>query len=74
MMKRYCLKDVAEIYSGATPLTKNKDFYENGTISWITPKDLSGYNHKYIYSGQRSITEEGYRSCATSLLPEGTVL
>ena len=74
MMKRYCLKDVAEIYSGATPLTKKKNFYENGTISWITPKDLSGYKHKYIYSGQRSITEEGYRSCATSLLPEGTVL
>lgn len=74
MMKRYCLKDVAEIYSGATPLTKNKKFYENGTIAWITPKDLSGYNHKYIYSGQRSITEEGYRSCATSLLPKGTVL
>lgn len=74
MMKRYRLKDVAEIYSGATPLTKNKAFYENGTISWITPKDLSDYNHKYIYTGQRNITEEGYRSCATSLLPEGTVL
>lgn len=73
-MKRYCLKDVAEIYSGATPLTKNKEFYENGTISWITPKDLSGFKHKYIYSGRRSITEAGYQSCAASMLPEGTVL
>lgn len=73
-MKRYKLKEVAKIYSGATPLTKNKAFYEGGDISWITPKDLSGYKHKYIYSGQRSITEEGLQSCATSILPKGTVL
>lgn len=73
-MKKYCLKDVCDIYSGATPLTKNRHYYENGKIAWITPKDLSGYTHKYIYSGQRNITEEGYRSCATNLLPKGTVL
>ncbi len=73
-MKKYCLKDVADIYSGATPLTRNKHYYENGTIAWLTPKDLSGYTHKYIYSGQRNITEEAYRSCATNLLPKGAVL
>lgn len=73
-MKKYCLKDVADIYSGATPLTRNKHYYENGTIAWLTPKDLSGYTHKYICSGQRNITEEAYRSCATNLLPKGAVL
>lgn len=73
-MKKYCLKDVAHIYSGATPLTRNTNYYEGGKIAWITPKDLSGYKHKYIYSGKRSITEEGYKSCATYLLPKGTVL
>lgn len=73
-MKKYYLEDVAEIFSGATPLTKEKRFYENGNISWITPKDLSGYHHKYIYQGQRSITEEGFESCAASKLPRGTVL
>lgn len=73
-MKQYKLKDVAEIYSGATPLTKNKLFYEGGKISWITPKDLSGYKHKYIYSGQRNITEDGLQSCATNMLPQGAVL
>lgn len=73
-MKRWHLKEVAEIYSGATPLTKNKSYYENGSIAWITPKDLSGFKHKYIFSGQRNITEEGYRSCSTKLLPKGAVL
>lgn len=73
-MKRYRLEEVAEIYSGATPLTKERRYYENGTVSWITPKDLSGYNHKYIYEGQRSITDEGFQSCATYKLPKGAVL
>jgi type I restriction enzyme S subunit len=73
-MKKYYLEDVADIFGGATPLTKEKKYYEDGTISWITPKDLSGYNHKYIFAGQRSITEEGYQSCATYKLPPGTVL
>ena len=73
-MKKYHLKDVADIYSGATPLTRNNKFYEDGNISWITPKDLSGYRHKYIMSGKRNITKEGYQSCATNLLPRGAVL
>lgn len=73
-MKKYCLKDVADIYSGATPLTKNRRYYENGTIAWITPKDLSGYTRKYVFSGRRNITEEGYKSCAAALLPRGAVL
>lgn len=73
-MKKYYLEDVADIYSGATPLTKEKGYYEGGTISWITPKDLSGYNHKYIFEGRRNITEEGYQSCAAYKLPQGTVL
>lgn len=73
-MKKYYLENVAEIYSGATPFTKKKEYYKDGTISWITPKDLSGYNHKYIFEGKRNITEEGYQSCATYKLPQGTVL
>lgn len=72
-MQKYKLKDISKIVSGATPLTKKAEFY-NGDISWITPKDLSGYNHKYIYSGSRMITKEGYNSCATTLLPKGSVL
>ena len=73
-MQTFRLREVADIYSGATPLTKKKEFYDKGSISWITPKDLSGFVHKYIYVGKRCITQEGYDSCATTLLPEGAVL
>ena len=50
------LSEVAEIVSGGTPSTKKEEYYGD-EISWITPKDLSGYDKKYISKGERSITK-----------------
>ena len=71
---RICsLSEVGTIVSGATPRTAEEDNF-GGNIPWITPADLSGYSAKYISHGARSLTEKGYNSCATQLMPEGTVL
>lgn len=67
------LSDIGKIVSGATPKTKDLDNYD-GDIAWITPADLSKYNKKYISHGARSITQKGYDSCSTQLMPKGTVL
>ncbi|MCI5983396.1 MAG: restriction endonuclease subunit S [Bacteroidales bacterium] len=67
------LGSVAEIVNGATPSTADEENY-GGDIVWITPKDLSDQKCKFIYFGQRTITEKGYKSCSTSILPVGTVL
>lgn len=55
-------------------MTKKPENYENGTIAWITPKDLSTFSRRYIQHGERNITEAGLRSCSTQLLPKNTVL
>jgi len=62
------------VVGGATPSTKKIENYENGTISWITPKDLSTFSGRYIHRGERNITEIGLKSCSTQLLPRNTVL
>ncbi|MCZ2127187.1 MAG: restriction endonuclease subunit S [Anaerolineales bacterium] len=67
------LGDVAEIKNGSTPSTKREEYYD-GDIIWITPKDLSRQNARYIYKGERNISEEGYKSCSTTIVPKGTVL
>lgn len=67
------IADVGEVISGGTPSTKNEDYY-GGDISWITPKDLSGYDRKFISKGERSITELGLQKSSAKLLPKGTVL
>ena len=71
--KKYKLKEIGEIVGGATPSTKNPSNYD-GPIPWITPKDLSNFNERYIFNGERSITNDGYMSCSCKLLPKGTVL
>lgn len=72
--KEYTLSEIGTIVGGATPSTKKPENYEGGTIPWITPKDLSDFNGRYICNGERSITETGLKSCSTQMLPAHTVL
>jgi len=72
--KTCTLAEIGEIVGGATPSTKDKSNYENGTISWITPKDLSTHSGRYISRGERMITENGMNSCSTRLLPKNSIL
>ena len=71
--KHIKLGDISEVIGGGTPSTKNCDFW-NGNIPWLTPKDLSGYNKRYISKGERSITEKGLQNSSAKLLPKGAVL
>ena len=68
------ISDIGTVVGGATPSTKKPENYDNGTISWITPKDLSSFSGRYISRGERNITEAGLKSCSTQLLPKDTVL
>ena len=68
------ISDIGTVIGGATPSTKKPENYANGTIPWITPKDLSSFSGRYIKRGERNITDIGLKSCSTQLLPKNTVL
>lgn len=59
---------------GGTPSTKNPAFWEDGSISWTTPKDLSGSQSKILLQTDRKITELGLKKISSGLLPVNTVL
>ena len=67
------LSDVADIIGGGTPDTKKQEFW-NGNIPWITPKDLSSYNYRYISNGERNITKKGLENSSARILPQGSIL
>lgn len=71
--KEVTLGEIGTIVGGATPSTKSPSFYD-GDIPWLTPKDLSVNSNKYIFRGERNITEEGFNSCSCKLLPKGSIL
>ena len=71
--KQCTLADLGEIVGGATPSTKNESYY-GGDIAWITPKDLSTFNGRFISRGERNITAAGLKNSSARLMPPHSVL
>ena len=67
------LGDLGKIVGGSTPSTKDSENY-GGNIPWITPKDLTNLKGRYVEKGERNITEKGYRSTSTKMLPPNSIL
>ena len=72
-MIKYKLEDISLVVGGGTPPTTNERNYD-GDIVWITPKDLSDQNEKFIERGQRSITLEGFNACSAQMIPPYNIL
>lgn len=70
------LDQLGAIVGGGTPPANDQtNFAAPGQgIPWLTPADLSGYEGKYIASGQRDLTEKGAATSSAKVMPAGTVL
>lgn len=63
-----------DIAGGATPSTKEPEFWDNGDIHWTTPKDLSNVKDRILLDTERKITKSGLGKISSGLLPVNTVL
>ncbi len=66
------IKHSFKVFAGATPKSEKKEYW-NGDISWITPADYKT-EEKYVYTGRKNISLEGYKSCGTTIVPKGSVI
>ena len=64
------IKDICNVVCGATP--KDNTSYWDGNIIWISPADMPEFGE--LAEGNRTITEQGYLSCGTSLVPAGSIV
>ena len=65
------IKEFANCYAGATPSTKERKYWENGTIPWLSSGEV---NKKHISFTDNFITKIGYDSCSTKMIPANTVV
>ena len=65
------LEHLAEVGTGATPLTSEKKYYENGTIPWITS---SSTGNDFVSKADVFITEIALKETNCSLNPKGTLV
>ncbi|EFA7717707.1 restriction endonuclease subunit S [Escherichia coli] len=60
-----------KIYSGGTPDTKRKEYWENGTIPWMSSGEV---NLKNIERTEKYITEAGLNNSSAKLVPRNSVV
>jgi type I restriction enzyme S subunit len=66
-------KYLFSIKNGATPKTGEPSYWD-GPIHWVTPNDLGKLDGAEIFETERTITEQGYESCGTVLVPPGSLV
>jgi type I restriction enzyme S subunit len=70
-VESHAIGEVADCYSGATPASGDADFWENGTIPWMSSGEV---NKGTIYSTDKLISQAGFDSCSTRMVPPGAVV
>ncbi len=65
------LKDCGKWFGGGTPSKKVSDFWDDGDIMWVTPKDMKS---KYIHDAIDHITNMGLQESSVTLIDKPAVL
>ena len=68
------LSSLGEIVGGGTPKTEEAEYWNGGTIAWLTPADMKYVSGKYVSHGERFITNAGLQGSSAQLMPKGTVV
>jgi len=69
------INDLFFVVTGTTPSTRKKEYWENGTINWFTPTDLSKLNGKILIKhSERKITEKALKETNLTLMPKKSII
>jgi type I restriction enzyme S subunit len=71
--KRGSVLEIATLLSGGTPKTDTEDYW-NGSINWISAKDITSSNNQFIIETEKTITELGIKKSTAKLLPKYTTV
>ena len=65
------LRDLSECYAGATPSTKVKEYWDNGSIPWMSSGEVY---MEHVTKTESKITESGYQQTSTKMVPVHSVV
>jgi type I restriction enzyme S subunit len=67
--------EVFTVETGSTPSTFNREYWQNGTIDWITPADMSEMkNDISIKPSSRKVTEKAIKETNLTLMPKDSII
>ena len=65
------LKNLCRFSGGSTPSKERVDYWEDGTVPWVSPKDMK---QSYIAETQDRMTEKAVRESTVSFVHPGSLL
>lgn len=69
--KKVTIADLGKWQGGKTPSMKERKYWENGTIPWISSKDMKA---PVLYDTEDHITDSALKEASMTLLPEGSIV
>lgn len=60
-----------KIYSGGTPDTKKNEYWENGTVPWMSSGEV---NLKIVHETEKFITEIGLKNSSAKFVPKNSIV
>lgn len=70
--KKTSLLKIVTLIGGGTPKTSKAEYW-GGNINWLSVKDFNDEN-RYVYSTEKTITEEGLNNSSTKLLRKDDII
>ncbi|MDC9530533.1 restriction endonuclease subunit S [Pseudoalteromonas sp. Angola-7] len=65
------LKYLCTFSGGGTPTKDNLSYWTNGTVPWVSPKDMKSF---WIDKTQDNVTERAIKESSTNIVDEGALL
>jgi len=69
--KQVQIKELGTCCAGATPKTDIIEYWEGGTISWMSSGEV---HKKVVYNTDTKITEKGYNNSSTKMIPINSIV
>ena len=65
------ISELTDSYSGGTPSTRNKEYWDDGTIPWIRSGEIK---NNILKQSQSFISKKGLENSSAKLYPHNTIL
>ena len=65
------INSFANCFAGATPSTKISEYWDNGTVSWMSSGEV---NNREIFKTEKKITKFGFEKSSTKMIKVNTVV
>jgi len=69
------VSDVFKVITGTTPSTKNRGYWENATVNWFTPADMTDISGQaYLTESRRRISLKAIEDTTLTVMPQGSLI